>query len=120
MTKDPILRHRVHGAQMLEVRKQKAFAGFTCAPSPPLPLGPAVSELTYDLPRPRRYKSPRKIAHPSSEGLFDGDSALEPHADAGETSPFLAGSDVAVEDEITLAVDAPPTDSALRSRAISL
>lgn len=28
-TRDPVLRHKVHGAHILEVRKALAFAGFT-------------------------------------------------------------------------------------------
>lgn len=47
MTKDPLLRDRVHGEEILNVRKALAFAGFT-------------------------HKSPRAISYARADRAFDG------------------------------------------------
>lgn len=44
-TKDPLLKHKIHGAEILDVRKALAFAGFT-------------------------HKSPRTIAYTSVDKAF--------------------------------------------------
>lgn len=45
-TKDPLLRHKIHGAEILDVRKALAFAGFT-------------------------HKSPRTIEYTRADRAFD-------------------------------------------------
>lgn len=46
-TKDPLLKHKIHGAEILDVRKALAFAGFT-------------------------HKSPRTIEYTRADKVFEG------------------------------------------------
>jgi protein-serine/threonine kinase len=45
-TRDPLLRHKIHGAEIMDVRKALAFAGFT-------------------------HKSPRAVEYMRADGAFD-------------------------------------------------
>ena len=45
-TRDPLLEHKIHGAEIMDVRKALAFAGFT-------------------------HKSPRAVEYMSADGVFD-------------------------------------------------
>lgn len=94
---------------MLEVRKQKAFAGFTCVD---IFLSRGLSVLTTRCTLTRRYKSPRKIPHASSYGLFDEQEEAVPTQDV----PLSCD---AVEGSFDLDVDFPSAGTS-RSRALSL
>jgi len=54
-TKDPLLRHKIHGAEILDVRKALAFAGFT-------------------------HKSPRTIEYTRADRAFDAQADSRPAA----------------------------------------
>ena len=54
-TRDPLLRHKIHGAEVMDVRKALAFAGFT-------------------------HKSPHAIEYMRAEGVFDNPPPSTQHA----------------------------------------
>jgi len=56
-TRDPLLRHKVHGAEIMDVRKALAFAGFT-------------------------HKSPRAIEYLRADRAFDNSPSTQ-HAKKG-------------------------------------
>ena len=51
-TRDPLLRHKIHGAEIMDVRKALAFAGFT-------------------------HKSPRAIEYLRADRVFDNFSSTQ-------------------------------------------
>ena len=61
-TRDPLLQHKIHGAEIMDVRKALAFAGFT-------------------------HKSPRAIEYMRAEGAFDHSTSSTQHAYAKGTVP---------------------------------
>lgn len=56
-TRDPLLRHKVHGEQILEVRKALAFAGFT-------------------------HKSPRAVTYVRADRAFDPEPNTYGHGES--------------------------------------
>lgn len=51
-TRDPLLRHKIHGAEIMDVRKALAFAGFT-------------------------HKSPRAVEYVEARGAFDNSTSTQ-------------------------------------------